>query len=162
MGPAIQSVEEIIKLIDLGTNLIRFNQSYGDVKSNSKLFKMYFEAKKLRPHKNCAIMLELAGREVRISNFKEPDGNKCNQIKVRAGRSIRIKGAYMPGESTQHILQCNFPDLQKVVKINDYIFFEDGELVGIVIDIEEENIIVEFRSTGTITGGTKIKLSNGK
>ena len=57
--PAIQSVEEIIKLIDLGTNLIRFNQSYGNVKSNSKLFKMFFEAKKLRPHKNVAVMLEL-------------------------------------------------------------------------------------------------------
>lgn len=30
------------------------------------------------------------------------------------------------------------------------------------MDIEEENILVEFRSTGTITGGSKIKLSNGK
>lgn len=69
-------MEEIIKLIDLGTNLIRFNQSYGNVKSNSKLFKMFFEAKKLRPHKNVAVMLELAGREMRISNFKQPDGGK--------------------------------------------------------------------------------------
>jgi hypothetical protein len=76
--PAIEKVEEIIQLIDLGTNLIRFNQSYGNVKSNSKLFKMFFEAKKLRPHKNVAIMLELAGREVRISNFKQPDGGKDN------------------------------------------------------------------------------------
>ena len=44
------------------------------------------------------------------------------------------------------MLQENFPDLQKVVKINDVIFFSDGDLMAIVVDLEEDCIHVEFRS----------------
>ena len=65
---------------------------------------------------------------------------------MRAGKTIKIKGAFMPGDSTVQMLQVNFPDLQKVVKINDVIFFSDGDLMAIVVDLEEDCIHVEFRS----------------
>lgn len=52
--------------------MARINLSHGSLKQNTKLIKRFKDAKRLRPHKTCALMLETRGREVRVSNFEKP------------------------------------------------------------------------------------------
>jgi len=42
--------------------------------------KKYTEARRLRPHKTCALMLEVRGREIRTSDVADPKG-----IQLRSG-----------------------------------------------------------------------------
>jgi pyruvate kinase len=51
--------------------MARLNISHGTMKSNLKLLNLYLEAKRLRPHKTCALMVDIKGREIRISPYKE-------------------------------------------------------------------------------------------
>ena len=69
--PALKSISDIIKLFDAGMTMARLNISHGTMKSNLKLLNLYAEAKRLRPHKTCAVMIDIKGREIRVSPYKE-------------------------------------------------------------------------------------------
>jgi pyruvate kinase len=73
-----------VKLFDAGMTMARLNLSHGSMKQNVKLINRYKEAKRLRPHKTCALMLETRGREVRISAFDTP-----NQ-RIRSGSTVSL------------------------------------------------------------------------
>ena len=60
----------MIQLFDAGMSMARLNLSHGDTKSNLKLISLFKEAKRLRPHKTCAIMVDIQGREIRCSPWK--------------------------------------------------------------------------------------------
>jgi len=60
----------VIKLFDAGMSMARLNISHGDQKSNLKLLSLFAEAKRLRPHKTCAIMVDIKGREIRTTPWK--------------------------------------------------------------------------------------------
>jgi len=70
-SPALKSISDVIKLFDAGMTLARLNISHGSMKTNLKLLNLYADAKRLRPHKTCAPMIDIKGRELRISPFKE-------------------------------------------------------------------------------------------
>lgn len=74
LGPASTEVNTIIQLFDAGMSLARFNMSHGTSKQNAVLLKKYMEAKRLRPYKTCALMMDLRGRAVRISKILDPKG----------------------------------------------------------------------------------------
>lgn len=69
--PALKTISDIIKLFDAGMTLARLNLSHGTAKSNLKLLALYADAKRLRPHKTCALLLDIKGREIRASKYKE-------------------------------------------------------------------------------------------
>jgi hypothetical protein len=82
--PSSSEVDQIVKLFDAGMTMARINLSHGTMKSNQKLINKFKEAKRLRPHKTCALMLETRGREVRISNFEN------STQRIRSGSTVSI------------------------------------------------------------------------
>lgn len=72
-SPATCEAENIIKLIDGGMSMCRINFSHGNSKSNARLIRKYQEAKRLRPHKLCGLMMELRGREIRLSEVSDKE-----------------------------------------------------------------------------------------
>jgi len=67
LGPATKEIENIVKLLDAGMTMARMNLSHGLIKDNLRLLTKFNQAKRLRPYINCALMIELRGREMRIS-----------------------------------------------------------------------------------------------
>jgi pyruvate kinase len=78
-------------------SIVRFNVSHGTKKvspslrqlltysqDNNNMIKRYFEAKRLRPQKNCATMLDLRGREIRVG--KVPEGG----VPIEVGHIARV------------------------------------------------------------------------
>jgi len=76
----------MVKLIDAGMCVARLNLSHGAQKDNLKLLRHYKQARRLRPHRTCALMLELRGREIRMSKFK--DGH----CRIRSGTNVNMFG----------------------------------------------------------------------
>jgi len=66
--------------------MARLNMSHGTLKQNLKLINKFKQAKRLRPHKQCGFMVELRGREIRISNVVEKGG----MMKIRAGSIVQL------------------------------------------------------------------------
>lgn len=67
-------------------SMARINVSHGTLKQNLKLINKFKQAKRLRPHKSCGLMVELRGREIRISKILDPN----NQMKIRAGSIVNL------------------------------------------------------------------------
>jgi pyruvate kinase len=133
----------------------RFNFSHGTAKvsyslnpclqSNARLFKKFIEAKRLRPHKTCALMLEIRGREIRTNEIDEtsqgyvpPSAENKNQggIMLRPGHSLFIATDNMFLKSTNTRIQCSCKELPRIVKPSDVIYLDDGKLVFLVTDCE--------------------------
>jgi len=55
-------------------SMARINLSHGNIKSNLKLINKFKQAKRLRPHKTCGLMLEVRGREIRLSEVSDENG----------------------------------------------------------------------------------------
>lgn len=108
--------------------MARVNLSHGTQKKNLKLINKFKQAKRLRPHKNCALMLEVRGREMRISCFDDPKG----EVRVRSGSNVKMTGGefHLPSNATHLRINCDF--IQNHLKPNDVIYFDDGKAVGIV------------------------------
>jgi len=114
LGPASTEVNTIVSLFDAGMSVARFNMSHGSSKQNAVLLKKFQEAKRLRPHKTCALMMDMRGRSVRISNIKDPAG-----IVVKEGDVLEVRTDGYDIESTREELQINFFDLPPVMREND-------------------------------------------
>ena len=78
------------------------------------LFRRYQEAKRLRPYKTCALMMDLRGRSVRISKCKKPIQFFRDDV-----FEVRTDGCDI--ESTAQELQINYFDLPTVMREGDVI-----------------------------------------
>ena len=128
-SPSTCEVDQIVKLFDAGMTMARLNLSHGSMKQNVKLINRYKEAKRLRPHKTCALMLETRGREVRISPFE----NASQRIRSGSTVSLLIDDFAQLSNDTQLRISSNV--IQRFLKPNDVIYFDDGKVVGIVIEV---------------------------
>jgi len=65
------------KMLDAGMNIARCNFSHGDHESHGKSLDNLREALKTRPDKNCAIMLDTKGPEIRTGML---EGGKAIEL----------------------------------------------------------------------------------
>ena len=56
-------------------------------------------------------------------------------MKIRAGSIVNLIAGQFDQPSDQNNFRINTSDMQKVLKPNDVIYFDDGKVVGIIIDI---------------------------
>ena len=96
----------MVKLFDAGMTTARLNLSHGTLKQKLKLISKFKQAKRLRPHKTCAMMLELRGREVRISHFSDPKG----EVRIRSGATVSMLGGehHLPSDAGSLRINCDF------------------------------------------------------
>ena len=63
----------LVKMLDAGMNVARLNFSHGDHATHGKSVQNLRDALKQRPDKQCAILLDTKGPEIRTGKLK--DGN---------------------------------------------------------------------------------------
>lgn len=124
----------------------RLNLSHGSLKENLKLISNYRQARRLRPHKNCAFLLELKGREIRISH----SADKSKTIRVRTGSTVAMFGGEFKTASDPTNLRVNNESFQRYMKPNEVVYIDDGKAIGIVIQINENGVLLEIKQGGTI------------
>lgn len=117
------------------------------VQSNARLFRKFQEARKLRPHKTCALMLEVRGREIRTNEIDEncqayvapSEENKFRGgVYLRPGQQLQIATDDPVGQrSNNQKVQCYCKELPRLVRPNDVIYIDDGKIVCLVTECEQ-------------------------
>ena len=108
LGPASTSVDTIVKLIEAGANIFRFNFSHGDHEEHLGRYNMVKEAEKITG-KSVGILLDTKGAEIRTTVQK--DGNQ----EYHTGDKARISmDASL--ETTKEKIAVTYPGL-----------YDDGE-----------------------------------
>ena len=158
--PALKTISDVIKLFDAGMTMARLNLSHGNMKTNMKLLSLYAEAKRLRPHKTCALMIDIRGREIRVSHYKE----ETQFLEFAIDDVITLKtGAEEIGvASDAECLRVDCGNLPKVLRPTDVLYFDDGRLNAEVIDVDEDSVKIRFKCPGRVAPCSQIKLQGSK
>nr|AHB59825.1 pyruvate kinase [Bombilactobacillus mellis] len=144
LGPASNSVDTIVKLIEAGANVFRFNFSHGDHEEHLARMNMVHEAEKITG-KTVGIMLDTKGAEIRTT---DQEGGK---FEAQEGATIRVSMDDQLVGNPQKIA-VTYPGLYDDTHVGGHVLIDDG-LVDLKItdkDEEHKELVTVVQNAGTI------------
>lgn len=143
IGPASETVEKLVELIEAGMNVCRLNFSHGDHEEHLARIKNIRIASE-KTGKMVAILLDTKGPEIRTH---EMEGG---QIQLNTGDVVRVSMKEVLG--TKEKFSISYPELINDVKPGSIILLDDG-LVGLAVtEIDKANgeIITVVNNSGIL------------
>ena len=114
------------------------------------MIRKYFEAKRLRPYKTCALVLDVKGREIRRCPRSEP----AEGVHYDMGETARIRSdEFHTGCSSHGVIQIDNFNVPKAVRPGDDISFGEDSLQAVVLETEQDAVKIQFKNTGILTPG---------
>ena len=127
------------------------------------MIRKFFEARKLRPYKTCAMVLDLKGREIRCCPRMEPNTEDSPSIYYEMGEVARVRfDEFHSGASNHEVIQVDNPELPKAVRPSDVISFMEGELKAVVLDTDQDSIKVQFKQAGYLDAGGVLNIPGNR
>lgn len=124
IGPASESVEKLVQLIESGMNVARLNFSHGDHEEHAARIKNIREAEKVTG-KNIAILLDTKGPEIRTHNMKD------GAIELVEGTTVIVSMEEVLG--TAEKFSITYEGLIEDVHVGSKILLDDG-LIGLEVE----------------------------
>ena len=119
------------------------------------MIRKFFEARKLRPYKTCAMVLDLRGRAIRCCPTTEP----VEGVKFEMGETTRIRSdEFLTGASSHACIQVDNSSLPRAVRPGDNIGFDDNKLSAVVLECEADNVKIQFREEGWLRKGVQMNI----
>lgn len=152
IGPAVNSPEKIVQLIESGMNVARLNFSHGTHEEHAAVIQLL---KKARKDLKCSlgIMLDTKGPEIRLGKIKG------GQVTLKAGQQWKLMKETLLGDATQVTISPGF--ILEQIKKGATILFDDGYIVSKVIETGVESIVVEIQNDGVIKSDKGVNIPNG-
>ena len=143
IGPASESVETLVQLIEAGMNVCRLNFSHGDHDEHLARIKNIREASKITG-KMVAILLDTKGPEIRTHNMKD------GIVSLVSGETVRISMTEVEG--TKEKFSISYEGLINDVVVGNHILLDDGLVDLEVTDIDTENgeIVTVVKNSGIL------------
>lgn len=143
IGPASESVEMLVNLINAGMNVCRLNFSHGDFEEHGNRIKNIREAVKITG-KRVAILLDTKGPEIRTNNMEN------GAITLKTGDVVRLSMTEVLG--TNEKFSITYPELINDVTVGSHILLDDGLIDLEVIDIDRSanEIVTEVKNEGVL------------
>ena len=70
------------------------------------------------------------------------------------GLTVRVRSdGFHTEASNRDVIYVDNPNLPKAVRPGDNIYFEQGKVSGVVLEVDQDNIKVQFKQAGTFYGG---------
>lgn len=143
IGPASESVEKLVELIEAGMNVARLNFSHGDYAEHGQRIQNIREAAK-RTGKNVAILLDTKGPEIRTHNMEN------GAIELKEGAQVVVAVNEVLG--TPEKFSVTYEGLIDDVKAGDKILLDDG-LIGLEVlsvDKQAREIVTKVLNSGVL------------
>ena len=119
IGPASESVEVLIAMIQAGMNIARVNFSHGDFDSHRKVV-ANIRAAAAQADRQVAIMGDLPGPKMRLGEFAE------EPVELKTGQPFTLSAETFKGDRKR--VSMSFPRLPDVVKPGDTLYLNDGNV----------------------------------
>ncbi|MFA6118692.1 MAG: pyruvate kinase [Parachlamydiales bacterium] len=152
IGPATKSKEMILKLINSGMNVARINFSHGTKEEHLITIKYLKEARE-ETKKPLAILLDTKGPEIRIGKLKN------DILNIQAKQRIKLIQSNPIDEYDVPITPF---DVIKVLKPSQKMLFDDGYLIGSVVEVHKDYAIVEIQNNGILKNRKNVNIPGVK
>ncbi len=150
LGPATKSKDMIIKLIDAGMNVARINFSHGTHEEHLVTINTIKEARK-ETKKPIAIILDTKGPEIRVGKLKN------DVLNLQAKQKIKlIKG----NPKDDFDVPISPFEVITVLSPSQKILFDDGYIIGKVIEKQHDYAIVEIQNNGVLKSRKSLNIPN--
>ncbi|MED3862118.1 pyruvate kinase [Priestia megaterium] len=153
IGPASESVEKLVELINSGLNVCRLNFSHGDFEEHGARIVNIREAAK-QTGKTVGILLDTKGPEIRTNTMEN------GAIELEEGSEIIISMTEVVG--TTEKFSITYPGLIDDVHVGSKILLDDG-LIGLeVLDINKTDgeIKTKVLNPGTLKNKKGVNVPN--
>lgn len=138
IGPASESVDQLVSLIDAGMNVARLNFSHGDFEEHGARIRNIREASE-KTGKTVAILLDTKGPEIRTQTVVD------GAIDLVKGQQLIVSMEEVVG-STEKI-SITYPGLVNDCSVGSTLLLDDG-LIGLEItDVRDNEIVTTVKKT---------------
>ncbi len=129
LGPASTDIDTIVKLINAGANIFRFNFSHGDHPEHLGRLNNVHKAEEITG-KKVGIMLDTKGAEIRTTVQKDGkiEYNICDEVRISMDDSI---------EGTHDKIAVTYEGLYDDVHEGGHVLFDDG-LIDMLVEKKDE------------------------
>lgn len=151
IGPAVNTYDKIVQLIDAGMDVARLNFSHGTHDEHRKVIEIL---KKARKEKKVplAIMLDTKGPEIRIGDIKN------NQFTVGPKQRILLVKESTVGDEKK--ISITPPQVLDSVSPGMQILFDDGYIITHVVEKSAQGVVVEVENAGIIRSHKGVNIPN--
>jgi len=131
LGPASQSVEQLVKLIQAGMDVARLNFSHGTHEDHLTSIKNVREASKLTGE-HISILQDLCGPKIRTGKLQS------KSIELKEGATFTFTIDEIVGD--EHRVTTTYRELPDDVKAGDTILLDDGKMALRVVSKTEKDV----------------------
>lgn len=149
IGPAVNSLEKILELIDAGMNVARLNFSHGTHAEHRIVIDRLKQAREKRKVP-LPIMLDTKGPEIRIGQIDN------GQISVEKGDKLLLIKQESRGKPKA--LQITPPIVLDNIFVGITILFDDGYILSKVVEKNAEGVVIEIQNNGVIKSGKGVNI----
>lgn len=150
LGPSTKSKDMIIKLIHAGMNVARINFSHGTHEEHLNTINTLKEARK-ETKKPLAIMLDTKGPEIRVGKLKN------DILNLQAKQKIKLVKDQAKDDFDVPISPFN---VISVLNPSQKVLFDDGYIIGKVIEKQNDYVIVEIQNNGVLKSRKSLNIPN--
>lgn len=151
IGPAVNTLEKIIELIEAGMNVARLNFSHGTHEEHLKNINLLKEAR-AKLNVPLAIMLDTKGPEIRVGKVEGGE-----QALPKGHRWLLTGKEVIGNKECITILPASVLDN---LKIGTTVLFDNGYISSQIVEITSEGIIVEITNPGIIRSSKGVNIPN--
>jgi len=155
IGPASDSLENIIELIRVGVNVFRLNFSHGSHEHHKQILDRIREAEK-QTGLITGVLQDISGPKIRVGHLKKP-------FHLREGNTIEFVDEEIEGDHIHKGLyraSISEPSILKRVEIDEYIYLYDGMIRTQVVEKHENKVVVEVKNAGILSSKKGINFPN--
>ncbi len=150
LGPASETTEQLVALINAGMNVARFNMSHGDYAEHEQRLAALREACEITGQ-DVGVFADLQGPKVRLGRFADDEKHYLAE-----GDSFRITVDDVLG--TKERCSTTYQGLLGDVSVGDSILIDDGRVGLQVSEIDGTDVVCEVVVPGTVSNNKGINL----
>lgn len=153
IGPASESIDTLVKLIESGMNVARLNFSHGDYEEHGARIENIRKASE-QTGKQIAILLDTKGPEIRTNDMA---GGK---LEFATGDIVRV--AMEEVEGTKEKFSVTYPQLFDDVEVGSSILLDDG-LIALEVtekDAKNRELVTKVLNPGVLKNKKGVNVPN--
>lgn len=149
LGPAVDSHEQLVALIEAGMNVARFNFSHGTQAEHQSRYDRV-RAAAAETGKAIGVLADLQGPKIRLETFAE------GPVELVRGDEFTITTEDVPGD--KHICGTTYKGLPGDVSKGDPILINDGNVELKVVEVDGSRVKTVVIEGGVISDHKGINL----
>ncbi|MBC1434401.1 pyruvate kinase [Listeria rocourtiae] len=153
IGPASETVETLVQLIESGMNVCRLNFSHGDYEEHGARIKNIREAVKITGTE-VAILLDTKGPEIRTNDMEN------GKLEFSKGDTVRVAMEEVLG--TKEKFSVTYTELFDDVEVGSTILLDDG-LIGLEViekDAANRELVTTVQNPGVLKNKKGVNVPN--